>query len=148
MKSFEKEIKKRILVLILYAVVFSSIIVIAFIIKLLGYIEADKGLSAANLAGFLVGMGVIVIYRIRIYINTLKSKEALEALHIKELDERNQIIAMKTCKSCIYLGLELLGIAGIITSFINQTIFLTIGVILIIFLILYGVLRLYYSKKY
>lgn len=145
MKSFEKELRKRILILIVYGTISGLILITAFIISLYG--NSEFYLSPENLIGFLIAIGIVILFRIRIYKNALKSSETLETLYVKEIDERNRLISMKTCKSCIYLALGLLGFSGIIASFINQTVFLTIGTILILFLVLYGILLLYYSKK-
>lgn len=150
MKSFEKEIRKRILRIALLAILGGLAVIISFAIKLNlnGGIEADRGLPLEILIGFFVGLEFTAIYRIVKYRKALHQDKTIEALHIKETDERNRIIALKTCKSCIYLAFILLGFATIITAFFSRTIFLTIGVILIGLLGLYGGLKLYYSQKF
>jgi len=150
MKSFKKEIKKRILWITLFAILGGLAVIIAFVIKLNlnGGIDMDSGLPVEVLIGFFAGMESTAIYRIIRYRKVLHQDETLEALHIKETDERNRIIALKTCKSCIYLAFILLGFAGIITAFFNRTIFLTIGTVLIVLLTLYAALTLYYSRKF
>ena len=150
MKSFKKEIKKRILWIALLAILGGLAIIISFAIKLYlnGGIEVDRGLPLEVLIGFFVGLEFTAIYRIIKYRKTLHQEETIEELHIKETDERNRIIALKTCKSCIYLAFILLGFAGIITAFFSRTVSLTIGIILIVLLGLYGALMLYYSRKF
>ncbi len=147
MKSFEKEIKKRKLGIFLFAILGGLIIIIALSIKLSGSAKADSILSTEMLIGFFAGLEFTTIYRYLKYRKALSSQESLEAFHIKETDERNQIISLKTCKSCIYLAFGFLGFAGIITSFLNRTVFLTIGAILIVLVLLYVALTLYYSRK-
>ncbi|MGL5437914.1 MAG: hypothetical protein ACRDBO_21475 [Lachnospiraceae bacterium] len=150
MKSFEKDIKKRIIWITLFAVLGGLAVIIAFVIKLnlSGGIEADSGLPVVVLIGFFAGMEFTSIYRIIRYRKALNQDKTLEALHIKETDERNRMISLKTCKSCIYLAFILLGFAGIITAFFNRTVFLTIGIVLIVLLALYAALALYYSRRF
>lgn len=148
MKSFEKEIKKRKLLVALFAILGGLVIITALIIKLSGNTAADSILSTEILIGLFAGMEFTAVYRFLKYRKALSGHESLEALHIKETDERNRIISLKTCKSCIYLAFGFLGFAGIITSFLNRTVYLTIGAILIVLVILYGALTLYYSRKF
>lgn len=147
MKSFETEIKKRMQGIALFAILGGLVIIIALITKLSGNNETDSILSTEMLIGFFVGMEFTTVYRYLKYRKAVSNHESLEAFHIKETDERNRIISLKTCKSCIYLAFGFLGFAGIITSFLNRTVFLTIGAILIVLVLLYGALTLYYSRK-
>lgn len=148
MKSFKKEIKKRILWISLFAITGGLVIISALIINMNGSIKTDSILPTEALIGFFAGIEFTAVIRILKYRKALSNNESLESLHIKERDERSRIITFKSCKSCIYLALTFLGLAGIITSFINWTVFLTIGTILIILLALYVILTLYYSRKF
>lgn len=149
MKSFESVIKKRIQRIAVFSLLGCSAIIIAILLKLNKTISLQTdGLSFEILIGFLIGILIPSILRIQIYRKALKNKDSLEILHIKENDERNRIIALKTSRSCIYIAFVLLGFAGIAASFFNRTIFLTIGTILIALLILYGVLALFFTYRH
>jgi hypothetical protein len=148
MKSFEKAIKRRLMWAASAAMIFGIAAAAALILKITGILGIDSVLSTEILTGFLVGMAVVSGYRINKYRKALKDRNALEELHIKETDERSRVIALKTCKTTVYAAFMLLGIAGIIMSFINLTAFLTIGVTLIVLLVLCGVFALSYSRKY
>jgi predicted lysophospholipase L1 biosynthesis ABC-type transport system permease subunit len=146
MKSFEKEIKKRILWVALFAALCGLAVVTAFVLKLC--VGADSGLPAETLIGFFAGAEVVAAYRIIKYRRALRSGERLEALQIEESDERNRAVALKTCGACIRLTFALLGLAGIVAAFFSRTVFLTIGAVLIALLVLYCVLKAYYSRKF
>lgn len=150
MKSFEKEIQKRVLIQTIKAIAIGVLVIITLIIKarLHGSIESVSNVDRYILMGLFFGGEVSSIRAILKYRKTLKTAEALEELYIKEKDERNKIITLKTCRSTVNLMCILLSFAGVIASFISYTVLLTIGVILIVLLGLYGVLALYYARKY
>ncbi|HHV08788.1 MAG TPA: hypothetical protein GXX75_00725 [Clostridiales bacterium] len=154
MKSFEKELKRRIYWQALYAIFAGLTVIIAFIIKIRLYSNTEPGndwetgVLIGLASGFFFGTEIPALCRILQYRKALRNPGILEALHIKETDERNRMIALKACQSCLNFVFALLGIAGIVTVFLNTTIFLTIGVILIALLILYIALHAYYSWKY
>jgi hypothetical protein len=148
MKSFENVLKRRLMWVVSVATIFGIAASAALILKIAGILGIDSVLSTEALIGFLVCLVSVSVYRIHKYRKALKGHNALEELHIKETDERSRVIALKTCKTTIYAAFMLLGIAGIIMSFINPTAFLTIGIILIVLLVLCGVFALFYSRKY
>lgn len=150
MKSFEKEIKKRVLIQAIKAIVIAAFVTITFIIKvrLHGNIESVSYADICILAGMFLGGVLSPIRAILKYRKVLKTSESLEELHIRETDERNRIITLKTCRSTVKLICALLGFAGIIASFFSLTVLWTIGIILIAILVLHIALKLYYSRKY
>jgi hypothetical protein len=148
MKSFEKAIKRRLMWVVAVAMIFAAAVFAALILKITGILGIDSVLSTGTLIGFLVGVAAVSVYRINKYRKALKGHNELEELHIKETDERSRVIALKTCKTTICAAFVLLGIAGIIMSFINLKAFLTIGIILIALLLLCGVFALFYSRQY
>ena len=148
MKAFEKDIKKRMQLSTMVAVL-GGLVIIAYFVIQLGLDESVRllNVSPSVMVGFLCGVEFTAIYRILSYKKALASPEELEALHIREHDERNRMIAWKTCRSCIFIALVLLGLAGIIASFINTVVFWTIGAVIIGILIVYCLTLLYYRKK-
>lgn len=150
MKSFEKEIKKRVLIQTIKAIIIGVFVIVMSIIKvrLHGAIESVSNVDRYILIGMFCGGEVSAISMILKYRKALKTPETLEELHIREKDERNRIITLKTCQSTVNLICALLGIAGVIASFFNYTVLLTIGVILIVILALSIILKLYYLRKY
>ncbi len=148
MKSFREQLKRRILWIVLTAVLIGTVFITVLVLKLSGIAGVDSPFSVESLLGILAGLTVVAVYRIRRYLTAMKTPEALKSLHIKESDERSLTISQKTGRSTLIAALTLLGIAGLILSCINQTAFYTIGAVLIALLILYLGFSLYYSRKY
>ena len=149
MTSFEKDMRKRLKIIIWGAVLSIVVVALAFTIRLSigGY---SLGVSKDNLfvmLGIFAGIVVTALIKITRFRNALKNKDNLEKLYIEETDERNRIIILKTCRACITITLTFLGIGAIIASMFNETVFFTLGIVLISVLILYFVLRTYFTKR-
>ena len=97
--------------------------------------------------GIFSGIVVTALIKIARIRNALKNKDNLEELYIKETDERNRIIILKTCKACITITLVLLGIGAIIASMFSETVFFTLGIVLVSVSILYLILRVYFANR-
>ena len=83
-----------------------------------------------------------------IYIRILANNDFAEAEVIKRNDERNKYIKMKSYAMTIKVSLYLLGIALIVTAFINRMIFYTLLGVLLAGLIVYFIELIYYANKY
>ncbi|MCI5583558.1 MAG: hypothetical protein MR357_07575 [Anaeroplasma sp.] len=86
--------------------------------------------------------------KIYIYIRILANNDFAEAEVIKRNDERNKYIKMKSYAMTIKVSLYLLGIALIVTAFINRMIFYTLLGVLLAGLIVYFIELIYYANKY
>lgn len=86
--------------------------------------------------------------KICIYIRILANNDFAEAEVIKRNDERNKYIKMKSYAMTIKVSLYLLGIALIVTAFINRMIFYTLLGVLLAGLIVYLIELIYYANKY
>ena len=86
--------------------------------------------------------------KICIYIRILANNDFAEAEVIKRNDERNKYIKMKSYAMTIKGSLYLLGIALIVTAFINRMIFYTLLGVLLAGLIVYFIELIYYANKY
>lgn len=148
MKTFEQEIRKRLIRIVSFLVFSGVAIILALVIKRYGNGGTDSGLSMEILIGGTMGIVITSVYRIQKYRRALHSRETLERLHIQETDERNRSIVLKACSSSLHIAFALLGVAGIVAVLFSRTVFLTIGAILISLLVLYGFLVRYYSRKY
>lgn len=82
------------------------------------------------------------------YIRILANNDFAEAEVIKRNDERNKYIKMKSYAMTIKVSLYLLGIALIVTAFINRMIFYTLLGVLLAGLIVYFIELIYYANKY
>ncbi|MFC6650417.1 hypothetical protein [Paenibacillus rhizoplanae] len=150
MKSFEKELRRRIVINSFYAAGMGITVIVAFILKAFvwGRLDTLDSWDIGILAGLLFGSWITAALRIARLRKALKDPETLEALHIAAQDERNRMIALKTGRAAIRLFLLLLALSAVVASLINQTVFLTIAVTLITLLCLYFLLSAYYSRKF
>ncbi|MEK3793115.1 hypothetical protein MKX42_15405 [Paenibacillus sp. FSL R7-0204] len=149
MKSFEQELRRRIVINSFYAAGMGMTVIVAFILKAFvwGRLDTLGSWDIGILAGLFFGSWITAALRIARLRKALKNPEILEALHIAAQDERNRMIALKTGRAAIRLFLLLLAFSAIVASLINQTVFLTIAVTLVTLLLLYLLLSAYYSRK-
>lgn len=149
MISFEKKLKKRIKMKLIGTIAIDIFILTAFIIKLnqVENVESIDSWYIGIFIGMFIGTTAVSYKQISSYYKAIRDPKLLKQLQIKENDERNLIITIRTCKSCVYISIATLGILGIITAFFNQIISLTIVIIMILILILYILLWIYNSKK-
>jgi hypothetical protein len=149
MISFEKELQKKLKIIIWGTILAIFAVALAFTIRLnIG--NNSLGVSKDNLfimLGIFSGIVVTALIKIARIRNALKNKDNLEELYIKETDERNRIIILKTCKACITITLVLLGIGAIIASMFSETVFFTLGIVLVSVSILYLILRVYFANR-
>ncbi|MEK4042265.1 hypothetical protein NSU18_01285 [Paenibacillus sp. FSL H8-0048] len=149
MKSFEQELRRRIVINSFYAAGMGITVIVAFILKAFVWDRLDMldSWDIGILAGLLSGSWISAALRMTRLRKVLKDPELLEALHIAEQDERNRMIALKTGRAAIRLFLLVLSLSAVVASLINQTVFLTIAVTLVTLLLLYLLLSAYYSRK-
>ncbi|MEK5031794.1 hypothetical protein MKY96_10135 [Paenibacillus sp. FSL R7-0302] len=149
MKSFEQELRRRIVINSFYAAGMGITVILAFILKAFVWDRLDKldSWDIGILAGLLFGSWISAALRMARLRKVLKDPELLEALHIAEQDERNRMIALKTGRAAMRLFLLVLSLSAVVASLINQTVFLTIAVTLVTLLLLYLLLSAYYSRK-
>lgn len=98
--------------------------------------------------GILALLEGYISVKICIYIRILANNDFAEAEVIKRNDERNKYIKMKSYAMTIKVSLYLLGIALIVTAFINRMIFYTLLGVLLAGLIVYFIELIYYANKY
>ncbi|MEK3905122.1 hypothetical protein [Paenibacillus sp. FSL R7-0179] len=149
MKSFEQELRRRIVINSFYAAGMGITVIVAFILKAFewGRLDTLDSWDIGILAGLFSGSWISAALRVVRLRKALKNPEVLEALHIAAQDERNRMIALKTGRAAIRLFFLLLSLSAIVASLINQTVFLTIAATLVTLLLLYLLLSAYYSRK-
>lgn len=149
MTSFEKEIQKRLKTIRWGSILGIVAVASAFTIRLItgGDSLEDFNDNLFVILGIFAGIVVTAWIKITRFRNALKDKDKLEELYIKEMDERNRIIILKTCRACITITLTFLGIGAIIASLFNEIIFFSLGIVLILVLILYLMLSVYYTNR-
>lgn len=89
-------------------------------------------------------IGIKITGYVRILVNVDYASNEL----LKKNDERNKFIKLKTDSLALKIAIYMLGIALIITAFINRFIFYTLFFVLLTYIVVYLFVRLYYWKKY
>ena len=93
------------------------------------------------LEAFLIGMVIRNIY-------VLRSKERLQALYIKENDERQAMIKQKTGAAFLPICAISFGIAAIAAYYFSQTVFWTLFAVMYFMATVKAILRGYYRRKF
>lgn len=86
--------------------------------------------------------------KIYTYAKILLDVDYAESELVKKNDERLSFIKLKTNAFVLKLTMFSLGIALIITAFINKIIFYSLLSVLVFFIIAYIAVKIYYSRKY
>jgi len=93
------------------------------------------------LEAFLIGMVVRNLY-------VLKSNKRLQALYIKENDERNAMIKQKTGAAFLPICAVGLGVAAIVAYYLNHTVFWTLLAVMYFMAAVKAILLWYYKRKF
>lgn len=127
-------------------------ILILVSMELIPTFENSENAAFADLIIFRYGIFVLlegyIGIKIYSYAKILLDVDYADNELIKKNDERISFIKLKTNNFSLKLALYSLGIALIITAFINKLVFYTLLAVFIFFIITYICVRIYYSKKY
>jgi len=145
-KDYKKVLKKRISLLCIMIILGVTTIAISFIFSNGKYDYLPDFLSGfyTGIGASLITIGLILIIKIK---NILKDEKKLKEKRLEEQDERNQMITQKAMYSAAII-LNILGYIGLMISGIfNLAIFWTLWTILILYMAIFAILHVYYSKK-
>ena len=98
--------------------------------------------------GILVLLEGYIGLKIYNYVKILTSVDFAQAEVVKRNDERNKFIKLKTESMTIKICIYALGIAILVTAFINRFIFYTLIGVLFFSFVSFFIVKIYYSKKY
>ena len=132
----------------------STILPILLLVTFQFWIEdlLQEGSAVYDLIVFRYGMFVLlegyIGIKIAKYVRILTSVDYASSEVIRKNDERNKFIRLKTESFTIKISIYLMGIALIVTAFINRYVFYTILGVLLVQLVVYFIVKLYYCKKY
>jgi len=143
MKSFEAELRKRMRSRIIFAVCVGVVFIAAFIVK---GVPADDW-ETSVLLGLLIGAELSAARYVAKCRRALKNPEVLEQQHIRETDERNRVIILRTCRAAIRQTLNVLWLAAVVAVFFNRTVYWTLIAVIALVVGLYYALFAYYLRK-
>ncbi len=95
-------------------------------------------------SGLIVG-GFIVLIKMKII---LKDEKKLKQKKLEEQDERNQMIKQKAMYSSAYILIILTYLGLMVSGIFNLTVFFTLWVVTMVYLAVFIIMNLYYSKKF
>ncbi len=137
--NYEKKLKTRIYVGIIYCIIAASMI----ILNTSGIVSSDT-LSSFGTALFAIG-AVRIVKTKRI----MKNPEILKKMEIEETDERNILISQKAQQTAAAIMLVIGAAAIIILQIMEITAAsLAISYIILGYLIIYLICRMIYQRKY
>lgn len=149
MNKFKNMLKLRILIY--------SLAMVAFLILLLLNITGRFCLIGnEHFASYIMGMqaglslALLVIFIVHLFqtVRALQDKERLKALYYKENDERQKMLCSKMggipllASSIMVLG------AGLIAAYINMTVSITLIACGCFLILVRGILKIYYKRKF
>ncbi len=140
---FKAKLKKR----LMWAGIYNLFVVlIIFVNRYVGNQYSISDMASGFTTGFFIGIQFLVIIGMFKIQSALKDEAKLKMLYIKEHDERTLAINEKIGGLGINLIIAGLGLATVITIYIDQTVFLTILGVLQFTVLVKGSLKLYFHK--
>ncbi len=147
MQTFRKKIEQRRNIGALVGISFLLIVGILLYVVITGDENDMNDFVRGYQLGFFLGIeGVLIFYIIKCQ-KALNNEEELEALYIKEHDERELLISQKASSLTVVMMLIGLGISTVISGFFSSTTFLTLVVVTFVFACVMVGTKLYYRKK-
>ncbi|GAA0127280.1 hypothetical protein UT300019_31840 [Clostridium sp. CTA-19] len=98
--------------------------------------------------GMFFGLETLLLMNIIKFKNALNNKEKLKLLYIKENDERERLILLKSSLMAINIITVILALGIIVSGFYNEIVFFTLIMTLFIVGVVRIGLKIYYNKKY
>jgi len=140
---FRSKLKKR----LMWAGVYNLFVVLIILVnRYLGNKYSFSDMASGFTTGFFIGIELLVVIGMLKIQSALKDDAKLRVLYIKEHDERTIAIENKIGGLGINLIIAGLGLATVITIYIDQTVFFTILGTLQFSVLVKGGLKLYYHK--
>ena len=143
MEKFRKQIKIKLVMYIVFAVLMTAVyIAVSFI-----YPDSDT-FSAGYGSGFCSGFTLVsVVFAVR-YAIVLKDSEKLKKLYVLETDVRLRIIREKTASGSFVITVFILGFATVIATFFSDTVVCVLAAVIGVMAAVKLSLKFYYDRKY
>ena len=147
MDNFKKTLKKRFITYITLAILLFTVTVTLVILNAFEILQ-PVATSMGTVYGACMGSGIVLLtYAIKAK-NALKNETKLQQLYVASTDERMLFIEKSAANLATNIFVVVLGIAAIIFTYINETIYYTLLYVFIFYLIITFICNIYYNKKY
>ncbi len=143
MENYRNVLKRRLAVAGAYNAFVLTVIALGF---MLGKRFAFNGLALSFVAGFLVGLQLVMIFHMGKYWAGMRDEEKRRALYIEENDERRRFIAEKVGGVGINVIICALALAMVVSAFMDRIVFATLLCVLLFSVFAKGVLKLYFNR--
>ena len=147
MENFKKTLKKRFIAYITLAALLLTVNAVLVILNALEILK-PVATSMGTVYGASIGACVVLLKYAIDAKKALKDEKRFKKLYVANTDERMLFIEKSTSKLATNVFLVILGIAAIIFTYINETIYYTLFYVFIIYLIITFICNIYYNKKY
>lgn len=148
-ESIREKYKKRIPISIALAVIFLALFVIQIFFTNRYYDSTivSKGIFSGFQSGFSFTLFVFSVMSLFTNLLIIKSDKKLKEQYCKDNDERQALIIQKSSQLSKLILLVILPIGAIISGYFNQTVFITLMIVSVLFAVISIFTQTYYSKK-
>lgn len=127
LEKYRREIKNRVSV-------YQALIVVALVFVIIGNVLLkDRGQTVETVRGFatglFIGIELVCVFQLGKLWKMLKDEEVLKEVYIREHDEREALIQMKSGLHVIPILSFIILICAILVGFFNDTVFYTLVVV-------------------
>ena len=144
-EEYKNEIKKKIALLIILCIVAMITVILAnFYLKPLFPSKQDV---TDYIVGFFTGVEIVTVGLLGYYIKIYSNEKLLKKYVLKENDEREILIRMKSRINIIPLMSMIIVIASFVVAYISYEAFVTMMVISFAQILCSWVLKIYWQKK-
>ncbi|MDO5724997.1 MAG: hypothetical protein Q4P29_01710 [Tissierellia bacterium] len=145
LESYRKELNKRILVLVIFCAV--ALLAVSIGNFYLNKQFPNKTNVTDFVIGFFCGIELVCIFYMGFLFRALKNEKILKKMYLKENDEREILIRMKSGASIIpYLSI-IIAIASLIVAYISYEAFIALMIVALAQPIISNLLKIYWAKK-
>lgn len=148
MKNLEKY-KKELLNRISILVILSTLALLAMLFG--NFYLRDKFPLQENstdfITGFFTGLQIVNLFYMGRLIKAYRNENALKEMYVKEADEREILIKMKSGAIIVPIFSMLIAIASLVVVYISYTAFIALITVAIAQIIASKILKIYWSKK-
>jgi len=142
MENYRNKLKKKIILSIaLWVVTIGIFIAVNLFVK-----HGSDYTSSLNI-GFISGLTSVMVFNIIKIRKALKDEKLLKQMYVQENDERNLYVMMTASKMALTATIIISAMAGVIASYFNKTVCITLYTVTTAIAIIYLCITAYANKK-
>lgn len=143
--GYRKEILKRIyLTILLCSVALIVLLICNFYLK---YKFPTNDMASGYTMGFFIGIEIMCVYYMGKFIRAYYNPKILQNMYLRETDEREILIKMKSGKNIVPILSIIIVIVSFVVVYFNYAAFVTLQSVAFIQLVICCLLRMYWKYK-